>query len=335
MRILVSVLLVLLLVPGYSVEPLRPMIGDLRSIEARPVSLVEGDHTRRRLGALTYLGGVELRSATDGFGGFSAIDVQGDKFTLLSDLGYVIWFRLTRTGQVAEPGATELPAGPGAGWLKRDRDSESLARDPATGSFLVGFENANALWRYDAGFKRALGHASPPAMRDWPDNLGAESVVHMPGGGHIVISEDGEWPGKHTRAALYFSGDPVKAPRKGFRFGYRVPRGFSPSDATLLPDGRIAVLDRAFSVAKGFRVKLAIIDPADIRPGATVSGKVVATFAAPVIHDNFEGVTATREGADTILWMVSDDNQSIFQRTLLLKFRLDLPAKAAAKPSGD
>jgi hypothetical protein len=35
-----------------------------------------------------------------------------------------------------------------------------------------------------------------------------------------------------------------------------------------------------------------------------------------------EGIAVTREGQDTILWLVSDNNFSIFQRTILMKFRL-------------
>ena len=52
----------------------------------------------------------------------------------------------------------------------------------------------------------------------------------------------------------------------------------------------------------------------------------------PLIHDNFEGVAITREGRDTIVWLVSDDNQLFLQRSLLLKFKLDpVPLKQDRK----
>jgi hypothetical protein len=68
---------------------------------------------------------------------------------------------------------------------------------------------------------------------------------------------------------------------------------------------------------------LTLIDLRGVKPDAVVAGREVARFAAPLTVDNFEGLAVTREGAATTLWMVSDDNQSIVQRTLLMKFQID------------
>ena len=54
-----------------------------------------------------------------------------------------------------------------------------------------------------------------------------------------------------------------------------------------------------------------------------IRGRSIAALAPPLVHDNFEGMAITREGGATILWLVSDDNQSMLQRTLLLKFALE------------
>jgi hypothetical protein len=35
-----------------------------------------------------------------------------------------------------------------------------------------------------------------------------------------------------------------------------------------------------------------------------------------------EGIAVSTEASGTIIWLISDDNFSIFQRTLLIKFRL-------------
>src|SRR3546814_21009152 len=111
------------------------------------------------------------------------MDVAGHRLPLLSDGGNVVRFGMGRDWRIGAPQFTNLPDGPGAGWEKLDRDSESLAVDPATGDHWVGFENSNEIWRYDAGFTRALGHVAPPAMHNWPDNGGAESLVRLPSGG--------------------------------------------------------------------------------------------------------------------------------------------------------
>jgi hypothetical protein len=57
---------------------------------------------------------------------------------------------------------------------------------------------------------------------------------------------------------------------------------------------------------------------------------LIATLKAPFIHDNFEAIAATRDGDVTIIWIASDDNRSVVQRSLLLKFRLIEPAAETA-----
>ena len=90
-----------------------------------------------------------------------------------------------------------------------------------------------------------------------------------------------------------------------------------------LPDGRLLVLNRWFGPPFRFANVLVLIDPRAIRPGAVVRGREIARLVAPLTHDNVEGVAATVEGGRTIVWLVSDDNHSRWERTLLLKFRLD------------
>jgi hypothetical protein len=331
MRIVLAVLLVLLLVPGWSGAERLPLLGDHAEIHAEPVALVEGHSEVRRIGRLEWLGGVVLTSPDPAFGGFSSMTISGDRFTLLSDRGNIVRFRMGRDWRIRAPRFANLTEGPGTGWDKTDRDSESMAVDPATNDIWVGFENSNEIWRYDAGFDRPLGHAAPPAMRHWPPNGGAEAMLWLPPGRVVVIGEMAHRRGSRKRIGISFDGDPVVAPREGFRFSLLPPRHYAPSDATVLPDGRVLVLLRRFRLPYTFTAKLVIVDPTAIRPGATIRGRVIATFAEPFIHDNFEALAATREGDDTIVWIASDDNGSFLQRSLLLKFKLAAPAPASAR----
>ncbi|WNO54747.1 esterase-like activity of phytase family protein [Stakelama saccharophila] len=324
MRIVWSVLLLLIFIPGYSGEPRLALLRGEPKIAMRPVPLVADQPGRRRVGALTYLGGVELTSPDGAFGGFSAMQISGDTFLMLNDGGNFVRFRMGSDWRMHDARYGFLRDGPGTGWTKIQRDSESLARDPASGSLWVGFEDANAIWRYDAALSHATGHVAPPVMRKWPGSSGPESMARMPDGSFIVISEGKGWRKGRGRAAVRFAGDPVAHPRRGYRFGYMPPKGYSPSDMTVLPDGRIVVLNRTVRLPSlQFPVKVTLIDPAAIGPGRLVRGRVIATFASPVIDDNYEAIAATREGDATILWIASDDNLSALQRTLLLKFRLD------------
>jgi hypothetical protein len=308
-----------------------PLLGSDPLFEARRVALDPANPGLRRVGQLTWLGGVELIGSGPAFGGFSSMQVTGDHFTLLSDGGNIVRFRMDSHWRLSERGFAELPAGPGTGWSKEDRDSESMTVDPATGQTWVGFERANEIWRYTPGLARGEAYAAPQAMADWPSNGGAESMVRLADGGFIVICETDPWPHSkdkggdkgRSRAAIRFTGDPTAHPRAGFTFSFLPPPGFNPSDVTQLPDGRLLVLTRRFRLPFEFASKLVVVDPAAIRPGALVRGREIATLAAPLIHDNFEGLAVTREGNTTILWIVSDDNQLFLQRSLLLKFRLE------------
>lgn len=323
-RTLILLIALLLIGPGWSrTERLDLFVSGRGDIRAARVALDPADPSRRRLGALTFLGGVALDSRDPAFGGFSALHVSGDRFTLLSDGGGIARFRMDGSGRVDDVRFADLPAGPGGLWKKADRDSESLGVDPATGAIWVGFEHWNAIWRYAPGFARATGKSVPAAMGGWSDNGGPESLVRRADGSFVVFSEShfaGDGSGSSGRV---FAGDPV-AGAASYGFRLRAPKGWRASDAAELPDGRMLVLLRRFALGEGgFSSGLLLVERGAIRPDAVVRGRMIATLAHPLTHDNFEGLAITREQGRTILWLVSDDNHGALQRTLLLKFMLD------------
>jgi len=330
-----SILTVLILCPTYGGPVRLDLLGRDRRVSVKRVALNPDDPRQRRIGALTFLGGVTLAGQDAAFGGFSSLSIKGDRFTLLSDGGNIVRFRLGPDFAVSHVRFAELPAGPGSGWRKQDRDSESMTLDPH-GTIWVGFENYNAIWRYGPGFTPPAKGARPSSMRHWPKGGGAESMVRLADGRFLVIGETAHPPHRRDRRiALMFDRDPVAGPRRGFTFSYVPPAGgYDPSDATQLPDGRLIVLNRKLDLpAFRWGAALVLIDPANMKPGAVVAGREIARIEEPLTVDNYEGVTATKEGGATILWLVSDDNQSMLQRTLLMKFRLDLDRTPAARAS--
>jgi hypothetical protein len=322
--ILLSFLTVCLLCPTYAGRERLPLLKKSGRISASPVMLDPSDPRRQRVGALTFLGGIALDSDDPAFGGFSSMVVRGDRFTLLSDGGNIVRFRMDGAFRLSAGQFGNLSGGPGKGWLKVDRDSESMTTD-GRGTYWVGFETFNQIWRYSPDIMGPGKSAAPPAMRTWPENLGAESLVRLHDGRFLTIGEYAH-PRHHKelRVALVFSGDPIRRPDTGFAFSYRPPAGYDPSDATELPDGRIIVLNRGFKAPFNWSAVLTLIDPKAIRQGAVVAGREIARFAEPLTTDNYEALAITREDGATILWMASDDNQSILQRSLLMKFRLDI-----------
>ncbi len=323
MRVLFVILAGLLLVPGWSGSERLPLLRPgAMAIRATPVAIDRGGN--RRVGALTYLGGVQLHSDDPAFGGFSSMHVAGDRFTLLSDGGGLVRFTMGRDWRIRDASAAELPGGPGTGWQKQDRDSESMAVRP-DGSVLVGFERANAIYRYDAGFTRTLASVRPRGMRKWWENSGPESMATLPDGTTLVLSESHMLPRKPGFSALHFLGDPTRPGTRWYRFQYVADKGWSVTDAAALPDGRLLVLLRDFDPRQLFTARLQIADLTQLRPGAVIRGRTIARFEGAVAHDNFEALSLEIENGRPILWIASDDNQQFWERSLLLKFRVDLP----------
>lgn len=287
-------------------------------VVATAIPLDPADPGRRSLGRLRYLGGWHLTSRQQNFGGYSSLYVEEDRFVALSDGGDLLRFRIDAAGNVSDSHFNELPAFPAYTGNRSDRDAESMTFGPG-GDIWVGFEGHNAILRYAKDFTQLHSLAWPPAMRDWSANSGPEAIVRLTGGRFVVFAE-GKLVARGTRAALMFPGDPTMLRNKPFAFGYRPPKGYVATDAAELPDGRIMVLNRRFGVFEGFSMALAIVDTKAIKPGANVPGQLVAELKPPLNIDNMEGLSITREGGRTILWMISDDNQVPIERTLLLKF---------------
>jgi hypothetical protein len=300
-------------------------------VKARPIASFDPrDRSHVRFGALEYRSGLVLTSSFPGFGGLSGIrlDARGERFIALSDKGRWFTGRILYSGRVMV-GLDEVEAAPmlgpdgqpitARGWF----DSESIALD---GSFVyVGLERVNEVLRFDfsRGFTRARGEVvpMPAAVKKLPNNKGLEALVFVPkglplAGTLIAMSERGLDSDGNLIAFL------VGGPTPG-QFSIRRTENFDISDAVLLPSGDLLVLERKFSLVAGVGIRIRRIQLATIAPGALVDGPAIFNADLGQEIDNLEGIDAhvTAEG-DTVLTMVSDDNFSLLQRTLLLQFTL-------------
>ncbi len=291
-------------------------------VVATAVAIDPDDPAHDRIGRLRYLGGWALASRDRRFGGYSALHVDGADFLAVADTGDYLRFRMATPGVIETPRFGRLAEFPGRLGQKGDSDSESMAIDPATGAIWIGFEQYGAIFRYAAGFGGPVAQNRPSAMRLWPKNEGAESLVRLSDGRFVVLSEDMLLK-SGAREALLFPGDPTDPANVPVRFGYVAPPGYKPTDAAQLPDGRLVVLNRHFAPLDGMWAALTIIDPRRAKFADVLTGELIAELRPPLTIDNMEGISVTREGGRTILWIISDDNQSMLQRTLLMKFALE------------
>jgi hypothetical protein len=300
-------------------------------VNARPLpSFDTRDHQRVRFGSLEYRSGLVLTSGFRGFGGLSGLrlDAKGERFIAISDKGSWFTGRIVYKGREMT-GLDDVEAAPllgpdgrpitARGWF----DSESIALDGPL--VYIGLERVNRVLRFDfsKGFTRSRGEEVPlpPAARKLPFNKGLEALVMVPkglplAGTLIAISERGLDRDRNLIAFL------IGGPTPG-QFSVRRTDDFDVSDAVLLPLGDLLVLERKFSWLAGVGIRIRRIALKSVGPGAVVDGPSI--FEADLGHeiDNMEGIDAhvTGEG-DTVLTMVSDDNFSMIQRTLLLQFKL-------------
>ncbi|WP_024339248.1 esterase-like activity of phytase family protein [Bradyrhizobium japonicum] len=306
-------------------------------VNARPIPNFEPrDRSRTRFGSLDYRSGLVLTSPYRGFGGLSGLrflDGKGERFLAISDQGG--WFTgAIRYSGREMTGLADVEAAPVLGPDGRPitekklwYDTESLARD---GNLVyVGLERVNQILRYDfaKGGTRARGEAIaiPPALRKLPYNKGLEAMVAVPKGKDQKLPLAGSLIAFSERA-LDADGNLIAFLIGGAspgQFSVRRTETYDISDAVLLPSGELLILERKFSWFTGVNIRIRAIPLKSIAPGALVDGP--ALFAADLGHeiDNMEAIDAhvTSEG-ETVLTLISDDNFSMLQRTLLLQFTL-------------
>ena len=298
--------------PGLQRNPPPPPVS---WVDFAPVAL-RGTGTTR-LGGLRFLGGWAVTSNDPRFGGISAMHVSGGETLAVSDAGWRMRIPLPGEGAGrARVAIDPVEDGPGPFGDKENRDVESMA--VAGGEVWLGFERANAVWRYDLARFDVRASAAPAAMRGWTGNRGAEAMVRLPDGRFLVFAE-GEGGDSEV---LLFAGDPALPGTAALRLRYRPPAGYRVTDAAWLLDGRLVLLNRRVGLFDGFTAKLVVARLPPLAEGALIAGTETASFEGPVTRDNLEALSVTREGGRTILWIASDDNYNPLQRTLLMKFAL-------------
>jgi hypothetical protein len=302
-------------------------------VNSRPLEAFDlRDRSRRRFGQLEFRSGLVLTSSFKGFGGFSAfrIDPKGEGFIAMNDKGDWFTGRLTYNGN-ALSGLANVQSAPmlGAGGrpitMQKPKlfDSESLAIDGMT--LYVGIERANRILKFDfrQGGITSRGEevAVPPAFRRLPFNKGPEALVHVPKGlpleGSLLAFSEQGLDAAGNLIAFVIGG------AKAGQFAVRRSNDFDISDAALLPSGDVLLLERKFSVLSGVGIRIRKVPLRAIAPGAVVDGPSI--FEADLGHeiDNMEGLDVhVAADGDTVLTMISDDNFSMLQRTLLLQFTL-------------
>lgn len=328
--------------------------GDTLEVTVRPVTLGRLGVRRERAGLLSYAGGFELESPDPRFGGLSGLDVLDDGDLLsVTDQGDLVWIDLADDGlaprSVRLVGMQDENGQALRG--KADGDAEGLAWNE--GVALVSFERNHRVLAFDLGTCGADARGAA-IIRDGlggalSDSFAQAGLDVTPNAGPEPLAVTSDWyllVGTETLAGGRgpLSVRPIEAPPA---FDMSVEDG-APAfvGMDILEDSdrlRVFTLHRGFDSLTGNAIVVSetvleryldqgglparIISEIDERSHyryRVVSSRRLAELGAAINNiDNFEGV-AVRERPDggVRIYLISDDNFSDRQRTLLMAFDL-------------
>jgi hypothetical protein len=293
-------------------------------VKLTPIEVDPRNPERRQFGALTLLSAFQLRSKDKRFGGISGLSIGSDaKLYAISDRGY--WLSATMemdpqgaltdlTGWEIAPLLSPANTRVSKGWA----DAEALARAP-DGSFVVGFEGVQRLWRYspppDTLQSVPLAIDIPATLAKAPSNGGIEGLAVLADGKLLVLTEEFQNPDGSFKGWII--------DHSGFaELSYLPAPGYRVTDAAALINGDVLVLERRYTPLTHFSARVTLVKAEKILPAAKLSGKELLELKGHFAVENYEGVAVQQTENGAILFIVSDDNYSAFQATLLLQFFL-------------
>ena len=305
-------------------------------LDTQAVPLNGADPTQGSVGRFVYAGGLAVTSPDtsrlhglsdlkiNAEGALLAVTDDGDLFEarlVLDDAGRLAGLTAGKLSPLRDPQGQPLQG-------KARGDAEGLAV-LANGDRLVSFERDHRIWLYPAAADGSFGPPRPvnkPATT-FPDNEGMEALTAYPAAGpdaYLVGGEEGEtWL---CRISTPCQTLPAQSP-PDFTWGLTAFANFEGAS--------IATVHRTVDPLKGWRNQVRFV----LDPRAPAGRQFLAahlTLDGPLTRDNFEGVALSRtpSGA-TRLYLLSDDNAALGQRTLLLAFDWTAPPPpppAPAKP---
>ena len=306
----------------------------LEAAQKVPITFDRDDASETKFGKLTFRGGLNIFARSVHFGGYSAIalDRSGTALLALSDAGSWMRATLDYDGRRLR-GLSDVILGP---ILDQDgkpvrtesrQDAEGialLAGDTQNGTALVSFERDHRIMRYPFTPER-FGPPDgviplPKAGGAMGDNQGLEALAVIRSGrmkGTVVAFSE-RLKDRSGNLIGWLIGGPAPGALTVRRLG-----GFDITGAAGLPDGGLLLLERRFRYSEGVKMRVRRINASDLRRGRLITGDVLIEASDILNIDNMEGIAVHRvPDGETVLTLVSDDNFSAFQRSLIMQFTL-------------
>jgi len=279
------------------------------TVDAEPVT-VTGEIGR----ALRLINTWQLTGSRRTFGGFSGLVLHDGMIYALSDGGFLLAAEYAVEGPRLSIGNARIAAlrnSMGKRVKKRvDGDPEGLTW--VAGRLAFSFESDPRVM-FLGSDGRIREQVQPPGFARFPFNRGPEALATLPDDRLLVIAETGAG----EDAPVFVIGPDGTAEER------RLPLpGPQPvTDAEVGPDGKLYTVRRSYSLLFGVSIRITRFGlGADGFPVAATAENIAAFETAGGI-DNMEGISFDRAADGTVrLWLISDDNNSWLQRTLLMVF---------------
>ncbi|MFC3051444.1 esterase-like activity of phytase family protein [Kordiimonas pumila] len=291
------------------------------SADAMPLYTKRPD--TKAAGDLSYIAGWELTGNNWNFGGFSGLLVSNDekKLIALSDKGYWLTASLNITSYVQPLYAGVIRHAGTANKENKETfyDAESLTE--YNGGFLIGAENNNRLL-FTPSVSEPLVLSPLNDLVDLSglsNNNGIEAMTTTPQGEIWMFAENSRNAQGNQPAWKIVNG-------KADKLLFHAPKNFSPTDAAALADGSLLILMRKYSALEGVAMKLLHIPRANLEKPILEGIELAHLTGSEANIDNMEGLDIVlRPDGSYHIYMMSDDNFNIFQRTILLLFSWQPP----------
>lgn len=290
-------------------------------------------HDEPVFGKLTFLGGLELLASDRKIGGLSGLVSLdgGNAFLAVTDNGHWVRASVEQESDGKPLDIKDVRFAPLLGKngktlrARWGHDTEALTLAPS--GLYVTAEYRNAIYHYPwpltTGKERMIGQLGLPGdITSLPRNAGLEALAAGPDGsslaGRLVAVAESSKSDAHDLSGFIIGPDGTE------RFSIERRDRFDATDAAFLPGGDFLLMERRFNLRDLIGLRLRRFEAGSIREGAKLTGEVILEAGFEHQIDNMEALAVHQNSAgETILSLLSDDNRSMLQRTVFLRFRLN------------
>lgn len=299
--------------------------ADDLKIKAEPISTFKIDSSETRFGALEFIGGLVLQSKHEEFGGISGIRfVRDENFIAVTDKARVITGTLKRKD--GKPHAikgekiTRIKASNGATITgANDKDAEAI--EVISNQFFVGYERNDRILRLNLRGRKLV--ADGTYLIDFtpyglPNNKGPEALAFDKTSKKLFAFAEYALNEEGNQRGFIISGGKIER-----EISVKHRDGFSLTDAQFLPSGDLLILERYYNPFAGAYMRIRRVLKETLFAEKPLDGEILIDVDGDYEIDNMEGLAVSRmEDGTTRLTLISDNNFSDRQRTILLEFKL-------------